>query len=127
MTVVTRFAPSPTGRLHVGNIRTALHNWLCAQAHGGRFLLRIDDTDAERSEERFVDAIRADLGWLGLAPDDEVRQSARFALYEARFDALVAAGRVYPAYETRAGARPQAQGRSSGAGCRRSTIAPRWR
>ncbi len=98
--IVTRFAPSPTGRLHVGNIRTALHNFMWARANGGRFLLRIDDTDAERSEERFVDAIRADLGWLGLTPDAEVRQSERFALYQARFDALVAAGRVYPAYET---------------------------
>ena len=65
MTIRTRFAPSPTGMLHVGNIRTALHNWLWAQAQGGEFWLRIDDTDAERSEERFVDAIRADLGWLG--------------------------------------------------------------
>jgi len=98
--IVTRFAPSPTGRLHVGNIRTALHNWMWARKHGGRFLLRIDDTDAERSEERFVDAIRADLTWLGLVPDGEVRQSARFVLYEARFAALAAAGRVYPAYET---------------------------
>jgi glutamyl-tRNA synthetase len=97
---VTRFAPSPTGRLHVGNIRTALLNWLWARKTGGRFLLRIDDTDAERSEERYVDAIRADLAWLGLTPDAEVRQSERFALYEARFAELVAAGRVYPAFET---------------------------
>ena len=58
MTVTARFAPSPTGTLNVGNIRTALHNWMWARAQGGRFLLRIDDTDAERSEERFVDAIR---------------------------------------------------------------------
>jgi len=100
MTVLTRFAPSPTGRLHVGNIRTALHNWLWAQKQGGRFLLRIDDTDAERSEERFVDAIRADLAWLGLVPDGEERQSARFDLYETRFAALHAAGQVYPAYES---------------------------
>jgi glutamyl-tRNA synthetase len=100
MTTVTRFAPSPTGRLHVGNIRTALHNWLWAKKQDGRFMLRIDDTDAERSEERFVEAIRADLAWLGLVPDGEERQSARFALYEARFDELVAAGRIYPAYET---------------------------
>ena len=100
MTFITRFAPSPTGRLHVGNIRTALHNWLWAKKQGGRFVLRIDDTDAERSEERFVEAIRADLAWLGLVPDSEERQSARVALYEARFAELVAAGRVYPAYET---------------------------
>ncbi|KTW11061.1 glutamate--tRNA ligase [Sphingomonas sanguinis] len=97
---VTRFAPSPTGRLHVGNIRTALHNWIYAQKAGGRFLLRIDDTDAERSEERYVEAIRADLAWLGLIPDSEVRQSQRFDLYEARFAELVAGGHVYPAYES---------------------------
>jgi glutamyl-tRNA synthetase len=100
MTVITRFAPSPTGRLHVGNIRTALHNWLLAQKAGGRFLLRIDDTDAARSEERFVEAIRADLAWLGLEPHGEERQSARLALYEDAFQRLKAAGRVYPAYET---------------------------
>ena len=98
--VTTRFAPSPTGRLHVGNIRTALHCWLWAQKHGGRFLLRIDDTDAERSTEAFVDAIRSDLDWLGLTRDGEERQSARFALYESQFDRLKASGRVYPAYET---------------------------
>ena len=100
MTVITRFAPSPTGRLHVGNIRTALHNWMFARANGGKFVLRIDDTDPERSEERFVAAIRADLNWLGMTPDAEERQSARFALYESRFAALVASGHVYPAYET---------------------------
>ncbi len=100
MTIITRFAPSPTGRLHVGNIRTALHNWMFARAQGGRFMLRIDDTDAERSEERFVDAIRADLDWLGMTPHGEARQSARGDLYEARFAELVAAGRAYPAYET---------------------------
>lgn len=100
MTVVTRFAPSPTGRLHVGNLRTAIHNWLWASRHGGRFLLRIDDTDRERSDERHVAAIRDDLSWLGIVADGEVRQSERFALYEARFDDLVAAGRIYPAYET---------------------------
>jgi glutamyl-tRNA synthetase len=98
--IVTRFAPSPTGRLHVGNIRAALHNWMWARRHGGRFVLRIDDTDAERSEERFVEAIRADLDWLGMTPDVEVRQSERFALYERRFEELVAAGRLYPAYES---------------------------
>ncbi len=97
---VTRFAPSPTGRLHVGNIRTALHNWLLAKRNGGRFLLRIDDTDAERSREEYVDAIRADLAWLGLHPDGEERQSARFALYEREFARLAAEGRVYRCYET---------------------------
>lgn len=100
MSIVTRFAPSPTGTLHVGNIRTALHNWMLAKQAGGRFLLRIDDTDAERSREEYVAAIRADLDWLGLAPDGEERQSARFALYEAEFQRLIAAGRVYRCYET---------------------------
>lgn len=97
---VTRFAPSPTGRLHVGNIRTALHNWMLAKKAGGRFLLRIDDTDAERSKEEYVDAIRADLAWLGISAEGEERQSQRLALYDAAFEKLKAAGRVYPAYET---------------------------
>jgi glutamyl-tRNA synthetase len=100
MTVTTRFAPSPTGLLHVGNVRTALHNWMWARKHGGRFLLRIDDTDLERSSEDYVAAIRADLDWLGLDVDGEERQSARFDLYEAEFDKLKAAGRVYACYET---------------------------
>ncbi len=100
MTTITRFAPSPTGHLHVGNIRQAVHNWLFARANGGAFILRIDDTDKARSEERFVDAIRADLDWLGLAPDRIVRQSDRFARYDERFAALVAAGRIYPCFES---------------------------
>ena len=100
MTTVTRFAPSPTGRLHVGNIRTALHNWMLARKTGGKFILRIDDTDAERSREEYVDAIRADLAWLGMLPDDEARQSERLAKYEEAFASLQSAGRVYPCYET---------------------------
>ncbi|MEH6792151.1 glutamate--tRNA ligase [Parasphingorhabdus sp.] len=100
MTIRTRFAPSPTGHLHVGNIRTALHNWMFARKEGGTFLLRLDDTDAERSKEEYVEAIRADLAWLGLAADDEQRQSVRFARYEEEFGKLKAAGRAYPAYET---------------------------
>ncbi|MES2498319.1 MAG: glutamate--tRNA ligase [Pseudomonadota bacterium] len=98
--VVTRFAPSPTGRLHVGNIRAALHNWMWARAHGGRFLLRLDDTDAERSTEENATAIRADLAWLGLHPDSEAKQSDRVALYESRFEELRTKGRVYPCYES---------------------------
>ena len=100
MTIATRFAPSPTGRIHVGNIRTALHNWLWARKHGGRFILRLDDTDAERSREEFAQAIRDDLAWLGLIPDEEHRQSARFDRYEAALARLHQAGRAYPAYET---------------------------
>ena len=98
--IVTRFAPSPTGRLHVGNIRTALHNWMWARKQGGRFLLRLDDTDIERSTAENAEAIRTDLAWLGLVPDDSARQSDRFALYEARFEALRACGHVYPCYES---------------------------
>lgn len=102
---VTRFAPSPTGHLHVGNIRTALHNWMLAQEakqtqNGGRFLLRIDDTDAARSKEEYVEAIRTDLAWLGLEPDGEERQSARLNIYEKAFASLREAGRVYPCWET---------------------------
>ncbi|MGQ0659408.1 glutamate--tRNA ligase, partial [Sphingosinicella sp.] len=100
MSVVTRFAPAPTGRLHVGNIRTALHNWLWARKNDGRFLLRLDDTDQERSTEENAEAIRADLAWLGLAADGEERQSARFDRYEAALARLVEVGRAYPAYET---------------------------
>ena len=100
MTTITRFAPSPTGLLHVGNIRTALHNWMLARQSGGRFILRIDDTDAARSREDYVDAIRADLTWLGLDWDQEERQSARLARYDAAFAALLAAGRIYPCYES---------------------------
>jgi glutamyl-tRNA synthetase len=100
MTTTTRFAPSPTGRLHVGNIRTALHNWIWARKNGGRFLLRLDDTDQDRSREEHVDAIRADLAWLGLDVDGEERQSLRFGHYEAAFEKLRAAGRIYPAYES---------------------------
>ena len=97
---ITRFAPSPTGNLHVGNIRTALHNYLLARKRGGRFMLRIDDTDAARSEERFVEGIRRDLAWLGMVPDGEERQSARQDLYEQAFARLVEDGRIYRAYET---------------------------
>ena len=97
---VTRFAPSPTGRLHVGNIRTALHNYLLSGRSGGRFLLRIDDTDADRSRDEHIDAIHADLDWLGLVPAATFRQSERFDLYEREFEKLRDVGRVYACYET---------------------------
>ena len=100
MTPVTRFAPSPTGRLHVGNIRTALHNFLFARKHCGTFLLRVDDTDRERSTAEFDQAIRDDLAWMGLNPDRIVRQSERFDLYQREFARLKAADRVYACYET---------------------------
>ena len=100
MTVTTRFAPSPTGRLHVGNIRTALHNYLLSAKAGGRFLLRIDDTDADRSKEEYVASIVADLDWLGLVPAATFRQSERFTLYDREFERLRADGRVYACYES---------------------------
>ena len=98
--VRVRFAPSPTGCLHLGNARAAVLNWLFARKEGGHFLLRIDDTDRERSDERHVEAIRRDLAWLGLDWDDEARQSARLDRYCAAAEKLKAAGRLYPCYET---------------------------
>lgn len=99
MTTV-RFAPSPTGKLHVGNIRAALTNYLFARKAGGKFLLRLDDTDTERSTEENARAIEADLAWLGLTHDLFAKQSARTDAYEAAAEKLRAAGRLYPAYET---------------------------
>lgn len=95
-----RFAPSPTGRIHIGNARTALYNWLFARKRGGRFILRFDDTDVARSTRAFADAIETDLHWLGVTPDVVVRQSERFALYDAAMARLRAQGRLYACYET---------------------------
>ncbi|MFG1205351.1 glutamate--tRNA ligase [Xanthobacter aminoxidans] len=97
---VLRFAPSPTGLIHVGNARTALLNALIARRAGGTFILRFDDTDAARSRAEYADAIAADLAWLGIAPDVTVRQSDRLADYAAAAERLKAMGRLYPAYET---------------------------
>lgn len=95
-----RFAPSPTGKLHVGNLRPAILNWLFARKHGGTFILRLDDTDVARSKEEYAEAIRRDLTWLGLAWDREERQSARTALYTAAAERLITAGRLYACYES---------------------------
>ncbi|GAB5377953.1 MAG: glutamate--tRNA ligase [Acuticoccus sp.] len=100
MPETVRFAPSPTGELHIGNIRTALYNWFIARRSGGRFLLRYDDTDVERSEERYVAQIAADLAFLGIVPDQVERQSARLARYDAVADLLRDKGLFYPCYET---------------------------
>lgn len=100
MTVKVRFAPSPTGRLHVGNVRTALVNWMFARAQGGVFVLRIDDTDLERSTPENEVAIEADLEWLGLTWGERYNQSKRFDAYNAAADRLRAMGRLYPCYET---------------------------
>jgi glutamyl-tRNA synthetase len=95
-----RFAPSPTGRIHIGNARTALLNWLFARRELGQFILRFDDTDVERSRREYADSIEADLAWLGIFPDILRRQSERMALYDAAAEKLRAMGRLYPAYET---------------------------
>lgn len=100
MTVRTRFAPSPTGYLHVGNARAALFCWLYARRNDGEFMLRLDDTDLERSQAEYAVAIEEDLAWLGLDIDVQARQSERFARYDAVFDELHAAGLIYPCYET---------------------------
>ena len=97
---VTRFAPSPTGYLHVGNLRAALFNWLIARKAGGTFILRLDDTDPERSKVEYVDAIREDLEWLGLTWDREERQSDRLDRYAEAADKLRDMGRFYEAWET---------------------------
>lgn len=100
MSSKVRFAPSPTGKLHVGNIRTALTNFLYAKGQGGQFVLRIDDTDLERSTKAFEDGIKADLEWLGLNWDETFRQSERFERYDAVADDLRQRGLLYPCYET---------------------------
>ncbi|MGR3377537.1 glutamate--tRNA ligase [Salipiger abyssi] len=97
---VTRFAPSPTGHIHVGNLRTALFNYLIARKAGGTFILRIDDTDPERSKEEYVDGIKRDLEWLGLTWDKTERQSARLDRYHEAADKLREIGRFYEAWET---------------------------
>ncbi|MBS0223341.1 MAG: glutamate--tRNA ligase [Proteobacteria bacterium] len=97
---VVRFAPSPTGLLHVGNVRAALFNWLYARRHGGRFILRLDDTDRQRSKPEYEAAIERDLTWLGLSWDAKERQSDRLSHYDQARDRLVASARLYPCYET---------------------------
>ncbi len=95
-----RFAPSPTGLLHVGNLRTALANYLFAKSLGGRFMLRIDDTDTERSRAEYEEGLKRDLEWMGLTWDAFAKQSDRFAEYDAAKETLIKAGRLYACYET---------------------------
>ncbi len=97
---VVRFAPSPTGRIHIGNTRPALLNYLFTKAHGGSFVLRFDDTDTERSRVEYAESIADDLDWLGVVPDLVVRQSDRTTLYAAATERLKQNGRLYPAYES---------------------------
>lgn len=100
MTVTVRFAPSPTGYIHIGNTRTALSNWLYAKKNGGNFILRYDDTDVERSKEEYARAIAVDLDWLGIRPDRVEYQSKRFDTYARAVEKLRQAGLLYPCYET---------------------------
>ena len=100
MSICVRIAPSPTGALHVGNLRAAIFNWLYAKKQGGKFLLRIDDTDLARSTKENEARILADLRWLGLEWDAMARQSERFDRYQAAIEKLKEAGRLYPCYET---------------------------
>ncbi|WP_136652538.1 glutamate--tRNA ligase [Paracoccus aeridis] len=100
MTTTTRFAPSPTGHIHVGNLRTALMNWLIARKAGGTFILRLDDTDQERSRQEYADGIMRDLEWLGLTWDRVERQSDRLDRYAAAADGLRGKGRLYEVFET---------------------------
>jgi glutamyl-tRNA synthetase len=100
MSITVRFAPSPTGRIHAGNIRTAIFNYLFARRAGGRLIRRRDDTDRERSTEEFAHGIEEDLHWLGIEWANKVRQSDRFDRYAEAVEILKASGRIYPAYET---------------------------
>lgn len=100
MSTVVRFAPSPTGYIHLGNARPALMNWMYALKTGGQFILRFDDTDLERSKKEFADAIEKDLEWLGIKPHRLERQSERKDAHDAARDKLIADGRLYPCYET---------------------------
>ena len=98
--LVTRFAPSPSGLLHVGNVRTALLNFLVSKKSNGKFILRIDDTDQERSKDKYIDSIKEDLSWLGLNYDECYQQSNRIKLYDKAFDILKAKDLIYPCFET---------------------------
>ena len=97
---ILRFAPSPTGRIHIGNARTAILNWLLAQKTGGQFILRYDDTDTARSKTEYADSIAVDLEWIGIKPTRVEYQSKRLDRYYAAAEKLKTSGRLYPCYET---------------------------
>jgi glutamyl-tRNA synthetase len=121
---IVRFAPSPTGLIHIGNARTALLNALFARRGGGTFILRFDDTDLERSKPEFAEAIEEDLVWLGIGPDRVVRQSERFALYRSAAERLASAARLYACYETPDELERRRKRQRWRGGCRRSTTGP---
>jgi glutamyl-tRNA synthetase len=135
--VRTRFAPSPTGYLHIGGVRTALYSWLFARHHGGEYLLRVEDTDRERSTQPAIDAILTGLAWVGLEPDQPaIYQTQRFARYAEVVDRLLAEGKAYHCYCTReeldamraaaleAGRKPRYDGRCRDGSRRRTDVAP---
>lgn len=127
---VGRFAPSPSGRMHLGNLSTALLSWLSAKSRGGKWILRIEDIDPQRSKDEFADLIREDLAWLGLSYDEEYRQSDRFEIYEEYFRRLTEMGLTYRCHCRRADIMAtQAPHRSDGrivysGACRPSAIPP---
>jgi glutamyl-tRNA synthetase len=123
-TPLVRTAPSPTGYLHIGNVRSIMFNWLFARRHGGRFLLRYDDTDLARSKPEFAEAIAEDLAWLGVVPDFVIKQSDRLALYDAAPPACARPGGSIPATRPPTSSTVAASA-SSRAACRRSMTAPR--
>ena len=98
--IITRFAPSPTGLLHIGNLRTAIFNFLATRKEGGKFILRLDDTDSSRSKKKFVDQVKEDLNWLGICWDQEFSQSEHIKRYDSIRKELVEMGRVYECFET---------------------------
>jgi glutamyl-tRNA synthetase len=100
MSTIVRFAPSPTGRIHIGNARTAILNWLMSRKENGQFILRYDDTDVARSTQEYADDIATDIAWLGIVPDRVEWQSKRFARYDDVVAKLKAGGKLYPCYET---------------------------
>jgi glutamyl-tRNA synthetase len=100
MSTIVRFAPSPTGRIHIGNARTAILNWLMSRKENGQFILRYDDTDTARSTQEYADGIATDIAWMGIVPDRVEWQSKRFARYDAVVADMKAKGQLYPCYET---------------------------
>ncbi len=100
MTTIVRFAPSPTGRIHIGNARTAILNWLMSRKEKGQFILRYDDTDTARSTQEYADGIATDMAWLGIVPDRVEWQSKRFDRYNEVVAKLKVEGKLYPCYET---------------------------
>jgi glutamyl-tRNA synthetase len=100
MSTIVRFAPSPTGRIHIGNARTAILNWLMSRKEKGQFILRYDDTDTARSTQEYADGIATDIAWMGIVPDRVEWQSKRFPRYDAVVAEMKAKGQLYPCYET---------------------------